>query len=273
MKVREVLFSALKGDPGLVPKVTDALRKKIDEEEGAMSRLVEAAGALAPIIEEAVRRNPSRLNQLSLRSAHLLASLAVEDEQSNRRLAELAHHSVVGITFVDVAGFTTYTAEEGDAAARSLLAHLEPLVARSARLGKGECVKNLGDGFLLAFPSSSQAVRAATALRNRMIAEREKGRFPLALRVAVHAGEPLIEGDDLLGHDVNLSARLLDHCRPDEIVVSDPAKQMAEKRLRKTEFAARRKVKIKGLTTPVQIWTVAPVEKPSLLARTGLGLG
>ncbi len=80
------------------------------------------------------------------------------------------------------------------------------------------------------------------------------------MRIAVHAGEPLIEQDDMLGHDVNLTARLLDHCKPDQILVSEAAKEMAEKRLRKIQFGKRKTVKIRGLSTKV---TVFPVKEPA----------
>lgn len=262
MKLKQALLAALRGDPELVPKVTESLRKRIEEEEGAMATVVQAAEALSPIIEESVRKKPSRLNRLGLKSAHLLASLADEDAAAGQRLAEMARDSTVGIVFVDVSGFTTFTAAEGDRAASELLGKLEPLVFRCAKLGKGEVVKHLGDGFLLAFPSASQAVRAAIALREQVRSERagEDG-ILLPVRVAVHAGEPLVEEGDLLGHDVNLTARLLDHCAPDEIIVSDPAKAMAEKRLKKARFRDRRRVKIRGLTTPAEVWTVEPVSR------------
>jgi class 3 adenylate cyclase len=71
----------------------------------------------------------------------------------------------------------------------------------------------------------------------------------------VHAGEPLIEGDDLLGHDVNLTARLLDHCKPGEVIVSEAAKELAEKRLRAVEFGRRRNVKIRGLSSKVAAYS------------------
>jgi len=82
--------------------------------------------------------------------------------------------------------------------------------------------------------------------------------WPVRLRIAVHAGEPLIEQDDLLGHDVNLTARLLDHCQPDEVVVSLAAKELAEKRLRNISFNAPRSVKIRGLTTRVEVYSAEP---------------
>jgi len=72
----------------------------------------------------------------------------------------------------------------------------------------------------------------------------------------VHAGEPLIEQDDLLGHDVNLTARLLDHCKPGHVIVSEAAKELAEKRLRKTEFGRRKLVKIRGLSTKVAVYPI-----------------
>jgi class 3 adenylate cyclase len=37
----------------------------------------------------------------------------------------------------------------------------------------------------------------------------------------------LIDQEDLIGFDVNLAARLLDYCRPDDVVVSEPAREFA----------------------------------------------
>lgn len=80
----------------------------------------------------------------------------------------------------------------------------------------------------------------------------------LNLRIAVHAGEPLVEQDDLLGHDVNLTARLLDHCKPGEVVASATAKELAERRLRKVEFGRERRVKIRGLAGRKTIYPANP---------------
>lgn len=257
MNVRQTIFAALRGEPDLIPKVRHALRERIDERDGTVATMVQAAEALEPVIADAVRKRPSRLGKLGLKSAHLLGGLAVQDARSNRRLAKIARGSSVGIVFVDVAGFTGYTARAGDKAAIELLSELEKLVDRSAREVQGECVKHLGDGFLLAFPSASQAVRGAVALNDAVRRRRNLDpSFEVHLRIAVHAGEPLIEQDDLLGHDVNLTARLLDHCKPDQILVSEAAKELAEKRLRKVSFGRRKAVKVRGLSTRVAVYPV-----------------
>ncbi|MFN2526579.1 MAG: adenylate/guanylate cyclase domain-containing protein, partial [Actinomycetota bacterium] len=194
--------------------------------------------------------------------------LAVEDERSNRRLAHIARGKTVAIVFIDVAGFTTLTEQRGDDEAIALLNRLSALIDRAVKLGQGECVKKLGDGFLLAFPSSSQAIRSMLALRQAMAREGERDRsFDLKLRTAIHAGEPLIEEDDLLGHDVNLTARLLDHCRPGEIIVSEAAKELAGRRLKSVSFGKSRTRKIRGLSSKVVVYPIAVAESGMHSAR------
>jgi class 3 adenylate cyclase len=257
--MRQAILAALRGDPTLVPKVTQTLRHKIHQEDGPMVSVVNAATALEPIIEEALRKRPSRLRKYGLKSAHMLASLAADDSESQSRLAQIAKGGHLGIAFVDVAGFTEFTAEKGDEAAIKLLGRLQTMVDRSIKPVRGQCVKRLGDGFLLAFPTASQAVRGGAGLRDAVIQKRQKDPdFPVRLRIAIHAGEPLVEQDDLLGHDVNLTARLLDHCAPDEVVISDAAKELSERRLKKIVFGDRRVVKIRGLSTPVAVYSVIP---------------
>ncbi len=257
--MREAIRAALRRDPDLLPKMTESLRGKIEEEQGPMSTVVQAAEALEPILAEAVDKRPSRLGKLGLKSATLLARLTEEDETSNSRLATLAEGSQVGIVFVDVSKFTEYTAEEGDDAAKVLLRRLDGAVAKSIKPVRGEVVKKLGDGYLLAFPTGSQAVRGAASLRERVRRSRgSHNEFPLRLRIAVHVGEPLVEQDDLLGHDVNITARLLDCAEPDEIVATEAAKEAAEKRLKKISFGNERVVKIRGLAGKLHIYTVNP---------------
>jgi class 3 adenylate cyclase len=257
--VREAIIAALRRDPDLLPKVTESLRGKIENGDGPMSTVVQAAEALEPILADAVAKRPSRLSKLGLKSATLLASLIEEDDASNRRLARMGEGSPIGIVFVDVSEFTEFTAEHGDEAASALLRRLDEFVETSVKPVRGETVKKLGDGYLLAFPAGSQAVRGAVGLRERVRKSRgSKNEFPLRLRTAVHAGEPLVEQDDLLGHDVNLTARLLDCCEPDEIVATEAAKDLAEKRLKKISFGNEREVKIRGLAGRVRIYSVNP---------------
>jgi len=262
MNMREAIFAALRRDPELIPRLTGSLRDRIDHENGRVGRVVQAAEAIQPILEDAVRKRPSRLGRLGLKSAHLLASLASEDSGSNRRLTEIANGSTVGIVFIDVADFTRFTAEKGDDIAVERLATLEGMIARAIRSCRGETVKRLGDGFLLAFPSASQAIRGALAVKTAVDRKAQRG-FDLTVRIAVHAGEPLVEQDDLLGHDVNLTARLLDHVKPGKVLVSEAAKELAGSRLRSVQFHKAKAFKIRGLAGKVTAYPVDLAERPS----------
>lgn len=261
MKVREAIVAAVRRDAELFPKLTDSLRERIDGSGGAIATVVQAAEAVEPILAEAVQKRPSRLGKLGLKSATLLANLAMDDARSSSTLAKMAKGSTVGIVFVDIAGFTNFTATQGDEKAIKVLSVLNDLVGRAVRSGKGEVVKGLGDGFLLAFPSASQAITAGLKLSSLALAAKEKKKFPVNLRISVHAGEPLVEQDDLLGHDVNLTARLLDHCKPGEVLVSDTAMELAEKRLKTPKFVNGRPVKIRGLAGRVGVHNVIQVEE------------
>lgn len=261
MNVREALLAALTRDPDLVPKVKGSLRERIDD-EGRVATVLQAAQALEPIIADALRKRPSKIKRLGLKSAQLLAGLIADDDESTQQLARIARGSTVGIVFADIAGFTTLTEKLGDVGAIRLLNRIEALVDREVTRARGECVKQLGDGFLLAFPSASQAVRGALALREAIGRERANDpTFKVSLRIAVHAGEPLVTENDLLGHDVNLAARLLDHCKPDRVVVSEAAKELAEKRLRSVEFTTRRAVKIRGLSGRTTVYSARTIDR------------
>jgi adenylate cyclase len=162
--------------------------------------------------------------------------------------------------FVDVADFTHFTAEHGDDAAIELLLDTGRKVSRAVEAGRGELVKRLGDGFLLAFPSPSQAVRAAVKLAEDS-GHRGDQRPAARFRIAVHAGKPVVDGDDLLGHDVNLAARLLEHCRPGEVLVSEAAKQGAERRLRSVDFGDKKDVKVRGVSEKVPVYRASSATK------------
>lgn len=217
----------------------------------ARPHIANAAGALEPVLAQAVRERPSFLGRVAYGTAQLLSALASEDHASSRRLTEIARGTHVGIVFVDVVGFTAFTSANGDEAAVDLVKRLETLVATVCRKHEGEVVKHLGDGFFLAFPSASQAVRGALALRDavRKVRERDAA-FPL-LRIAVHAGTPSVVQDDLIGHDVNLTARMLEHCDPGDVLVTEEAKRLAERRLRSVRFSKAGRARARGVPDPV----------------------
>lgn len=251
--LRTAITTALGQDRELMEHVT----RRVSPETGrAVPTFLQAADALEPVLADAVRRRPSLLGRLAYGTAQLVTALASEDRSSAGRLAELAQGSSFGLVFVDVVGFTAFTASNGDEAAVELVHRLERLVDVVCRRHEGEVVKHLGDGFLLAFGSASKAVRAALALRDAARKERARDPSFQRVRIAVHAGSPSVVRDDLIGHDVNLTARMLERCRPGEVLVTEAAKDAASKRLRSLRFSKATTVRAKGLPDPVATFRV-----------------
>jgi class 3 adenylate cyclase len=243
------LAASLRGDPEATSRIARKLAgRRADDRSIAL--VAEAARALEPVLSRALENKPSRLTELGLKGTTVLGALT--GAESPGPLSFVARSKSIGIVFVDIVDFTTFTTSHGDDEAIMLLARTGELVDQAVEVGKGVCVKRLGDGFLLAFPSPSQAVRAAIAL-NRLAA-----RSRIDLRIAVHAGQPTVESDDLLGYDVNLAARLLQHCKPGEIVVTDEAKTKAERRLTSVSFDGRRTIRVRGIDTPVIVHSPGP---------------
>jgi adenylate cyclase len=59
---------------------------------------------------------------------------------------------------------------------------------------RGNVVKRMGDGWIVEFPSISDAVACAIAIQNGL-----SGHNIIKLRVGVHTGEVVFEADDVFG--------------------------------------------------------------------------
>ena len=122
------------------------------------------------------------------------------------------------IAFTDIVGFTDFTAAKGDDAAIEVLDQQAGLVHDVLPVD-GRVVKELGDGLLLWLPSARSAVDACLELLDRF-ADAERALPALWVRMGMHWGRPTRRGDDLVGHDVNLAARIVDMAAPGELLVS-----------------------------------------------------
>lgn len=118
--------------------------------------------------------------------------------------------------FVDLSGFTNYTAVAGDDAAGRVLGAFRA-VAREIASERGvRIAKWLGDGCMVVAVSQADAIGFALDLSHRAAARCA----PLSLRVGLASGYALLfEGDDYIGSAVNMAARLCDAAEPPEVLM------------------------------------------------------
>jgi class 3 adenylate cyclase len=118
--------------------------------------------------------------------------------------------------FVDLSGFTNYTAAFGDDAAGRLLSAFRAIVREVASERGVRIAKWLGDGCMIV--SVDQA--AAIAFTLDLEARSADVCSPLTLRSGIASGYALLfEGDDYIGSAVNMAARLCDIAAPYEVLI------------------------------------------------------
>jgi adenylate cyclase len=118
--------------------------------------------------------------------------------------------------FVDLSGFTNYTAAFGDDAAGRLLGAFRTIVREIASERGVRIAKWLGDGCMIVSVDQSNAISFALELDHRS----SEVCAPLALRVGIATGYALLfEGDDYIGSAVNMASRLCDAAGPHEVLL------------------------------------------------------
>lgn len=128
---------------------------------------------------------------------------------------------LASIVALDIVGFSTMSEKNQQLAAdkvASVRKRVEEIVARN----DGRIFNTAGDGFMLEFASAGKAVAAIDELINR------KPKGEPAIRVGAHVGDVIVAANnDLLGHGVNVAARLQSLAAPNSALVSGEFRSMA----------------------------------------------
>jgi adenylate cyclase len=193
-------------------------------------------------LERSVEQEPSLVARLGLSTLQLIAWRQPEMEGD-------AAAQPVCIVFTDLEGFTAFTEAHGDAAARELVTEHHRTVGPIVRSRGGRIVKRLGDGLMLSFPSVEAAVLGALDLV-------DDPPDPLRLRAGVHTGNAVVTQDDLIGHDVNVAARVAASVRGGNVVATTDVRD-AVGSLRGVTFGRARRKSYKGLAEPIAVCSVA----------------
>ena len=157
--------------------------------------------------ERSVEQRPSLLSSLGLGAVQLL---------SGRMTVPSGRAESLAVVFTDLEGFTGFTAEHGDEAALALLKDHHRDAGPMVRREGGRIVKRIGDGLLCTFGTAQGGIRGAVALL-------DTAPEPLRLRAGVHVGEAIVSNDDVIGHAVNVAARVADTARGGAVMATQEA--------------------------------------------------
>lgn len=210
---------------------------------------------LRRFVERTVERHPSKLSSLGLTAVQLLSS---DDAAGAGAGAGKAPAKNITVLFTDLEGFTAYTDAHGDEAALTLIGEHHQRAAPTVRRWKGRIVKHLGDGLLCTFPKPALGVRAALDLQ-------ASAPEPLRLRAGVHTGDATVTKSDVVGHVVNVAARVCEAAKGGQVLATEEVVEAVSSadELTQVRFGRMKSRRMKGVKTPVRLCEVRAVPDPA----------
>jgi adenylate cyclase len=240
IKVAERVAALLRRDPDLAATAVEVglVDRSWLEEPGLhpISSTTPLA-VLERFLERSTERRPGFLPRVGLST---LQALSWRSDEPGEGVAQ-----PLAIVFTDLEGFTPYTASAGDDAATTLLAEHHLAVGPVVRSRGGRVVKRLGDGLMLSFGDPAAAVHCAVELLDTAPA-------PLRLRAGVHCGDVVVTRDDIIGHTVNVAARVTEAAAGGEVLVTEAAAASTGP-LRGIELTRGRRRRFKGVDEPIKV--------------------
>lgn len=128
------------------------------------------------------------------------------------------------ILSVDIAGYSRAMAKDDAGAAAAVVALRERASIIAEALG-GRIFSTAGDGMMLEFPSATAGLKAAQGLLDAVNAPNTPAP---KIRIGVHLGEVIVAANgDLLGHGVNVAARIQALAEPGAALASEAVRAQA----------------------------------------------
>jgi adenylate cyclase len=206
-----------------------------------------APDLLARYLSE-VSERPSAVREIGLAALQVYQSMS-ESQGRGRGDQECA------ILFTDLVEFSAWALEAGDADAIELLRGVARAVEPAIEGQDGKVIKRLGDGHMAVFPSAGKAVVAVCDANERLGQIAADGYRP-RIRAGVHVGKPRKLGGDYLGVDVNIAARVTEAAGPEQILISESARQQLSEE--EFEFKRQRRFRAKGAPKDLEVYSVTP---------------
>ena len=131
-----------------------------------------------------------------------------------------AQNGNLTILFVDVSDSTRLYESIGDAAAFREVRECLKLFEEVAASQQGRVVKTIGDGSMCVFPNADAALLAACEMQVRVQQRKALQNHKISIRVGLHHGPVLVDGNDVYGDTVNTASRMAQFAASGQIIIS-----------------------------------------------------
>ena len=186
---------------------------------------------MQPALEEAMRLR-MRDQGISTITSDIYTSIVAVADSVQRERPDIASHAApdgtVTIMFSDIEDSTVLTERLGDQAWQDLLRKHNALIREQLQAHGGYEVKTMGDGFMVAFQSAKKGLDCAIAIQRAFDGHNAADGEHVKVRIGLHAGEAIKDGDDFYGKNVILASRVAGKAVGGEILVSSLLRQLVE---------------------------------------------
>jgi len=174
------------------------------------------------------------------------------DSPQNLRLKSLNSNKMrklASILFADIAGYTAMMQEDEDRA-REILQKFRNSLHEKVPLHSGEIIQFYGDGVLVLFQSSVEAINCAVKLQQDFLAK------PVVpVRMGLHSGDVVFEDDNVFGNSVNEASRIESLGIPNSILFSERIKNDI-KNHSEFSFVSLGEFDFKSLDHPMEVFAM-----------------
>src|SRR5215472_1955818 len=186
-----------------------------------------------------------------------------------------ASRRLAAILAADVVGYSRLIGADEPGTLEQLKAIRAEVIDPAVETHNGRIVKTTGDGLLIEFASTVDALRCATEVQAAM-AERNTATAPdnrIEFRIGIHQGDIVAEDDDIFGDGVNIAARLEALAEPGGICVSARVQEDAAGKL-DLGFRDLGEQRLHNIARPVRAYAVGIAARPRQSRRVwGTALG
>ncbi len=123
---------------------------------------------------------------------------------------------LTAVLAADVVGYSKLMGADQTATLAMLRALRSEIFNPCVTAHRGQTVKSMGDGWIVTFASVSDAATCAIDIQEKTLQA-----TTLRLRIGIHLGDIVQEGDDLFGDGVNIASRLEAAASPGDVLISD----------------------------------------------------
>ncbi len=166
---------------------------------------------------------------------------------------ERSSKRVCAILFADIAGSTQLYESLGDEVAKTRVTALQEEIVATAVRGGGKVQEIVGDEVMLCFVQASDAADCALAIQRNVASLAGNANVSLAVRIGLHWGQVIVEGDRMFGDTINVAARVTAIAQGGQIITTQAVVDRSSEELQ--QIARRFDVApIKGKREPLLVY-------------------